>query len=128
MVFAISVGLCFAGVVFLVLLRLRAGEWDVSGPLARGLIATTIAVACIAGLALFATMTGAGFGRVACTGLGAFLAYCTLFRPRWFWEHGRARAARALFGDAGTALIYLVVAAALLGLGLFARMPLGPQP
>jgi CDP-diglyceride synthetase len=65
--------------------------------------------------------------RTLWVGLGAFLALMTLVRPWWFWENYRARWLRGLIGDDPTAGLYLVIAAAMIWVGLFTEWTFGPQ-
>jgi hypothetical protein len=51
----------------------------------------------------------------------------TLARPWWFWENYRARWLRGLIGDEPTAGLYLVIAAAMIWVGLFTEWTFGPQ-
>ena len=65
--------------------------------------------------------------RTLWVGMGSFLALMTLARPWWFWENYRARSLRGLIGDEPTAGLYLVIAAAMIWVGLFTEWTFGPQ-
>lgn len=71
---------------------------------------------------LLAVATFYAFGwprdRALWLGLGTALGMLTLTRPLWFWEDYRARWLRGLIGDAGTALVYLTLAALMVWIGL----------
>lgn len=92
---------------------------------ASRILTLVITLAFVAGLFLFAAVTGLPRDRVLYTGLGAGLGLATLSRPAWFWEHPRARWLRALIGDEATALFYLAVAALCVWIGVFTRIPFG---
>jgi hypothetical protein len=63
--------------------------------------------------------------RALWAGLGGFLALMTLSRPWWFWEDYRARWLRKLIGDEPTAALYLLLAGAMVWIGLFTEWRFG---
>jgi len=65
--------------------------------------------------------------RALWLGLGTALGMLTLTRPWWFWEDYRARWLRGLIGDAGTALVYLALAAMMMWIGLETNWRFGRQ-
>jgi hypothetical protein len=56
--------------------------------------------------------------RALWIGVGTLLGLLTLIRPWSFWESWKARWLRGLIGDAGTALVYLALAAAMVWIGM----------
>lgn len=56
--------------------------------------------------------------RVFWVGCGTFLGMLTLLRPWWFWENYKARWLRKAIGDEPTAIVYLVVSAICIWVGL----------
>jgi hypothetical protein len=83
------------------------------------LILLSVVLLLIGGLWLFAAPLGWSRDRVLWVGFGGFLAIMTLSRPWWFWEDYRARWLRKLIGDEPTAAFYLLIAGAMLWVGLF---------
>lgn len=103
---------------------------DPSGSSARlgwrdGLMGLTVTVLWIGALWALADLTGWSRDRTLWLGLGSFVATMTLLRPRWYWENYRARWLRDTIGDGATAAFYLVVAALMIGVGLFTRLTFG---
>lgn len=49
---------------------------------------------------------------------GLFTIISTAIKPRYFWEHRKARAMRKRWGDKVTTIIYFVIGGLLLSLGL----------
>jgi hypothetical protein len=92
-----------------------------------GLILLLITGLSFAILWIGATELGWPRDRTLWVGLGTFLALMTLARPWWFWENYRARWLRGLIGDEPTAGLYLVIAAAMIWVGLFTEWTFGPQ-
>jgi hypothetical protein len=101
----------------------RAGQGRAVG----GLILLLITGLSLAILWIGATELGWPRNRTLWVGMGAFLALMTLARPWWFWENYRARWLRGLIGDESTAGLYLVIAAAMIWVGLFTEWTFGPQ-
>jgi hypothetical protein len=58
-------------------------------------------------------------------GLGLGLTLMTVTRPWWFWENYKARWLRELIGDGTTTAFYLLVAAAMVWVGLFTDWKFG---
>ena len=83
------------------------------------LILLAVTGALLASLWLLAAGMAWSRDRVLWIGLGTFLALMTLTRPWWFWENWRARAVRGAIGDEVTAVLYLVVAAGMIWVGLY---------
>lgn len=90
-----------------------------------GLILVLASLASVALLWVAATVLGWRRDRALWVGFGAFLAVLTLARPWWFWDNYRARWLRRLIGDEPTAGVYLMVAAALIWVGLFTEWTFG---
>ena len=73
-------------------------------------------------------VAAAGFweeNRTLWVGLGLFLVLLTVTRPWWFWENYKARWLRDLVGDEATTAFYLLVAAAMVWVGLFTNWKFG---
>jgi hypothetical protein len=91
-----------------------------------GLILFVVSIGSAAALYLGADVLGWPRNRTLWVGIGAMLAVMTVVRPWWFWENYRARCLRELIGDEPTAGLYLVLAAAMVGVGLFTEWTFGP--
>jgi hypothetical protein len=63
--------------------------------------------------------------RMLWVGLGLGLTLMTVTRPWWFWENYKARWLRELIGDGATTAFYLLVAAAMVWVGLFTDWTFG---
>lgn len=108
------------------------GDESVSDTMARrggglpdGVILFGVCLLLLGGLVGGAAVFGWSRDRALWTGLGTFLALATLARPRWFWEHWKARWLRDLIGDEATALFYLAIAALMVWIGLFTDWTFG---
>ena len=101
----------------------RAGRGGAVG----GLILLLVSGLSLAILWIGATELGWPRNRTLWVGMGTFLALMTLARPWWFWENYRARWLRGLIGDEPAAGLYLVIATAMIWVGLFTEWTFGPQ-
>ena len=63
--------------------------------------------------------------RMLWVGLGLGLTLMTVTRSWWFWENYKARWLRELIGDGATTAFYLLVAAAMVWVGLFTDWTFG---
>ena len=79
----------------------------------------------LGGLWVLADLFGWNRNRTLWLGFAGFLAAMTLVRPTWFWENYRARWLRGVVGDEGTALLYLLLAGAMVWVGLFTDWTFG---
>jgi hypothetical protein len=80
------------------------------------------------GVSLLLGAAQAGVGeenRMLWVGLGLGLTLMTVTRPWWFWENYKARWLRELIGDGATTAFYLLVAAAMVWVGLFTDWTFG---
>lgn len=55
--------------------------------------------------------------------LGSLTIGLTYYKPRWYWEHYKARFLRKCLGDRATALVYYTIGAICLAIGLVAMVP-----
>lgn len=90
-----------------------------------GLILIIVALLALGTLWIAAAEFGWPRDRALWVGIGLCLAVMTLTRPWWFWENYKARWLRRLIGDEPTAGIYLVLAAAMVWVGLFTEWTFG---
>ena len=90
-----------------------------------GLILLLVSGLSLAILWIGATELGWPRNRTLWVGMGACLALMTLARPWWFWENYRARWLRGRIGDEPTAGLYLVIASAMIWVGLFTEWTFG---
>ncbi|HEX5387125.1 MAG TPA: hypothetical protein VFW66_10520 [Gemmatimonadales bacterium] len=122
--------------VTLVMLARAAAEWEREGaepPAAPsggsrrrgGVILLFVLLVLLGGLWAVAGPAGWPRDRVLWVGFGAFLAGMTLTRPWWFWGHYKARWLRGLIGDEATAFLYLLLAGAMVWIGLFTNWSFG---
>jgi hypothetical protein len=92
-----------------------------------GLILLLVSGLSLATLWVGAAKLGWPRHRTLWVGMGSLLALMTLARPWWFWENYRARWLRDALGDEPTAGVYLVIAAAMIWVGVFTEWTFGPQ-
>ena len=97
------------------------------GGLRGGLILVLVSLLSVGTLWIVAAEAGWPRDRTLWVGVGLLLAAMTLARPWWFWESWKARWLRGLIGDEPTAGFYLVVAAAMVWVGLFTEWTFGRQ-
>ena len=90
-----------------------------------GLILLLVSGLSLAILWIGATELGWPRNRTLWVGMGACLALMTLARPWWFWENYLARWLRGRIGDEPTAGLYLVIASAMIWVGLFTEWTFG---
>jgi hypothetical protein len=76
------------------------------------------ALVTVGALVASASVFGWSRDRTLWIGIGTLLALLTLSRPRWFWENRKARMLRNLIGNEATAVVYLVIAGAMMWIGL----------
>jgi hypothetical protein len=57
--------------------------------------------------------------RTFVAGFGLALAWCTVRKPWWFWDHWKAGLLRKLIGDSGTTVVYFLIAGVLLYLAFW---------
>ncbi|MDF2474303.1 MAG: hypothetical protein K0R21_2085, partial [Anaerocolumna sp.] len=50
--------------------------------------------------------------------IGLFIIIHTLLKPKYFWEHRKAKALRNRFGDTPTTILYLIIGGLLFLLGI----------
>lgn len=54
--------------------------------------------------------------------LGAYVLICTLIKPKFFWESKKATRLRKSIGDSKAAIVYFVIAAVALFVGVLSMM------
>jgi hypothetical protein len=132
-----SLAIAFA-LLSLLFAALAANEWSESSDDAErrepsrsgfvgGMLLLLVCGLSVGILWLGATELGWPRDRTLWVGVGSFLAVMTLARPWWFWDNYRARWLRGLIGDEPTAGLYLLIAAAMIWVGLFTEWTFGPQ-
>jgi hypothetical protein len=89
------------------------------------IIMVAVSLALLGGLWFLGTSFDLGRDRVLWVGFGVFLVLMTLTRPWWFWENYRARWLRNLIGDDATAAFYLILAGAMVWVGMFTEWTFG---
>jgi hypothetical protein len=92
-----------------------------------GLTLFGVCLLLIVSLLVVAAKAGWARDRTLRIGVGTFLGLLTLTRPWWFWENWKARWLRGLIGDAATALVYLVLAAAMVWIGMYTDWTFGKR-
>lgn len=50
--------------------------------------------------------------------LGVYFLFCILFKPKFFWESKKAIRLRNSIGDSKAALVYYIIVAVALGIGV----------
>ena len=54
--------------------------------------------------------------------LGVYVLFCTLIKPRFFWESKKATRLRKSIGDSKAAIVYYVIAGIALLVGLLSML------
>ena len=56
--------------------------------------------------------------------MGLFVIICTYFKPRIYWESGKARRLRRFVGDQATEIFYYLIGIFILGFAILALLDL----